>query len=340
LNELKPILGITMGDPAGIGAEIVLKALSQREIHQISKPIVIGDAGVMRANLKVAGVDAEILAMAAVKQARFDMGRINVLDLKNIDLASLKVGQVQKTAGKAAVEYVLTAIEMALRGEIDAIVTAPLNKQAMNEAGYSYAGHTEILAERTGTKQYAMMLVAKSLRVVHVTTHVSLREACDLISTERVAKTIGLTVSAMKNLGFENPRLAVAGVNPHAGEGGIFGREEIEEITPAIKWAKGQGYLVEGPIPPDTVFMRAMKGEFDAVVAMYHDQGHIPVKLLGFGEGVNLTLGLPIIRTSVDHGTAFDIAGKGAADPQSLIEAIRLAAEMAARHAKKAKKPR
>jgi len=338
LSESKPVLGITIGDPAGIGPEIVLKALSKREIHQISKPIVIGDAGVMRANLKVAGADAEILATTAVSQARFDFGRINVLDLKNVNLTSLKIGQVQKIAGKAAVEYVLKAIEMALRGEIDAIVTAPLNKQAMNEAGYSYAGHTEILAEQTGTKQYAMMLVAKSLRVVHVTTHVSLKEACGMISTERVVKTIGLTASAMRSLDFENPRIAVAGLNPHAGEGGIFGREEIEEITPAIDWAKGRGYLVEGPISPDTVFMRAAKGEFDAVVAMYHDQGHIPVKVLGFGEGVNLTLGLPIIRTSVDHGTAFDIAGKGVADPKSLIEAIRLAAEMATRRAKKAKR--
>jgi 4-hydroxythreonine-4-phosphate dehydrogenase len=227
---------------------------------------------------------------------------------------------------------------MALKGEIDAIVTAPLNKQAMNEAGYSYAGHTEILAEKTGTKQYAMMLVAKSLRVVHVTTHVSLREACDLITTERVAKTIDLTVRAMRSLGFENPRIAVAGLNPHAGESGIFGREEIEEITPAVEWAKDQGFHTAGPISPDTVFMRAAKGDFDAVVAMYHDQGHIPIKLLGFGEGVNLTLGLPIIRTSVDHGTAFDIAGKGVADPQSLVEAIRLAAEMAVRRARTMKK--
>lgn len=329
--DSRPTIGITMGDAAGIGPEIIDKALSKKEIYKISRPIVIGDASVLSDALKVAKVKVKIQPVAGPSSARFEFGTIEVIDLKNIRLSELKMGQVQAMAGKASVEYVQKAVELALRGEIDAMVTAPLNKEAMNISGYDYAGHTEILADLTKTKDYAMMLVAGKLRVVHVTTHVSMKQACSLIKKERVLTVIRLTHQVVQRLGTEKPKIAVAGFNPHAGESGMFGDEEIREITPAIEDARKSGMDVLGPMPPDTVFLRASKGEFDAVVAMYHDQGHIPVKMLGFESGVNVTIGLPIIRTSVDHGTAYRRAGLrlGTGDPTSLEEAIKLAVQMA-----------
>lgn len=329
--DSRPTIGITMGDAAGIGPEIIDKALSKKEIYKISRPIVIGDASVLSDALKVAKVKVKIQTVAGPSSARFEFGTIEVIDLKNIRLSELKMGQVQAMAGKASVEYVQKAVELTLRGEIDAMVTAPLNKEAMNMSGYDYAGHTEILADLTKTKDYAMMLVAGKLRVVHVTTHVSMRQACSLIKKERVLTVIRLTHQVVQRLGTEKPKIAVAGFNPHAGESGMFGDEEIREITPAIEDARKSGMDVLGPMPPDTVFLRASKGEFDAVVAMYHDQGHIPVKMLGFESGVNVTIGLPIIRTSVDHGTAYRRAGLrlGTGDPTSLEEAIKLAVQMA-----------
>ena len=331
----KPILGITMGDAAGVGPEIIVMALSQEEIRGICNPLVIGDAATMEAAVEIAGSLNKVRALKEVSEARFEEGLIEVLDLANIDLIKLTRGRVSPMAGKAAYGYVRSAIELALAEEIDAIVTAPLNKEALNAAGYHYAGHTEILADLCEAKDVTMMLVAGELRVSHVTTHVSMREACDLVKKERILKVIELTDGALKRMGIERPGIAVAGLNPHASDGGLFGREEIEEIEPAVEEAKRLGFYVTGPIPPDTVFYRAIKGseigrsQFDAVVAMYHDQGHIPIKLLGFFDGVNVTLGLPIIRTSVDHGTAFGKAGKGTANPASLIEAIKLGAKMA-----------
>jgi len=330
-KEVRPIIGITMGDAAGIGPEIIDKALSKKEIYEITCPIVIGDASVLEDALKVAKVQIKIQPVKNPSSARFEHGVVEVIDLKNICLSELKMGQVQAMAGKASVEYVKKAVEMAQRGEIDAIVTAPLNKEAINLGGYDYAGHTEILADLTKTKDYAMMLLAGKLRVVHVTTHVSMIQACSLIRKERVLTTIRLTHDAMLKLGLQDPKIAVAGLNPHAGEGGMFGDEEIKQIYPAIEEAKRAGMNVVGPMPPDTVFLRASKGEYDAVVAMYHDQGHIPLKMLGFETGVNVTIGLPVIRTSVDHGTAYRRAGLrlGTGDPTSLEEAIRLAVQMA-----------
>jgi len=335
-GEFRPIIGITMGDAAGIGPEIINKALSKEEFYRIARPLVIGDAAVLTDALKVAKVDVKIRPVDSPSSAKFEKGTIDVIDLKNINISELKMGQVQAMAGKAAVEYVKKAVEMALRGEIDAIVTAPLNKEAMNLAGYNYAGHTEILADLTRTKDYAMMLVAGKLRVVHVTTHMSMLQACASIKKERVLTTIKLTYEAVQRLGIPNPKIAVAGLNPHAGEGGLFGDEELKEISPAIEEARRMGVDAIGPMPPDTVFLRASRGEYDAVVAMYHDQGHIPVKMLGFESGVNVTIGLPIVRTSVDHGTAYRRAGLrlGTGDPTSLEEAIRLAVQMV-----KAKKP-
>lgn len=328
--DYRPIIGITMGDAAGIGPEIIDKALAKDEIYLISRPIVIGDASVLSDALKVAKVQVKIQPVTGSSSAKFEAGTIEVIDLKNISLPELKMGQVQAMAGKASVEYVQKAVELALRGEIDAIVTAPLNKEAMNLGGYDYAGHTEILADLTKTKDYAMMLVAGKLKVVHVTTHVSMRQACSMIKKERVLTVIRLTHEVAQRLGTERPKIAVAGLNAHAGESGMFGDEEIKEIIPAIDSAKRSGMDVVGPMPPDTVFLRASKGEFDAVVAMYHDQGHIPVKMLGFESGVNVTIGLPIIRTSVDHGTAYRRAGLrlGTGDPTSLEEAIKLAVQM------------
>jgi len=330
-KSIKPILGITMGDAAGVGPEIIDKALAKEEFYNIARPIVIGDASVIEDALKVAKVKVDINSVKDISEAKYEHGTIEVIDLKNIQLSELKMGQVQAMAGKASVKYVEKVVEMALENKIDAIVTAPLNKEAMNLAGYDYAGHTEILAHLTKTKDYAMMLVAGQLRVIHVTTHVSMRDACELIKKERVLTTIRLTDEVTKKMGVEAPKIAVSGFNPHAGESGLFGNEEIEEITPAIESAKKNNMNVIVPMPPDTVFLRASRGEYDAVVAMYHDQGHIPVKMLGFESGINVTIGLPIIRTSVDHGTAYRRAGLrlGTGDPTSLEEAMKLAVQMA-----------
>lgn len=319
-----------MGDAAGVGPEIIDKALAKKEFYNIARPIVIGDASVIEDALKVAKVKVDINSVKDVSEAKYEHGTIEVIDLKNIRLSELKMGQVQAMAGEASVKYVEKAVEMALENKIDAIVTAPLNKEAMNLAGYDYAGHTEILAHLTKTKDYAMMLVAGHLRVIHVTTHVSMRDACELIKKDRVLTTIRLTNEVTKKMGVKAPKIAISGFNPHAGESGLFGNEEIKEITPAIESAKKNNMNVIGPMPPDTVFLRASRGEYDAVVAMYHDQGHIPVKMLGFESGINVTIGLPIIRTSVDHGTAYRRAGLrlGTGDPTSLEEAMKLAVQM------------
>jgi 4-hydroxythreonine-4-phosphate dehydrogenase len=268
------------------------------------------------------------------------VGTIDVLDLKNIDGASIVHKKVSANTGRASFEYVKRVIEMALAKEIDATVTGPINKEAINTAGFHYAGHTEIYADLTSTKEYAMMLMHENFRVIHVSTHVSLREAIDRVKQERIYKVIKLAQNTLQHLGLRNPKIAVAGLNPHAGENGMFGREEIEEIQPAIQQALQEGLTVEGPIPPDTVFSKMAGGQYDIVVVMYHDQGHIPTKLKGFQydektntwgsmSGVNITCGLPIIRVSVDHGTAFGKAGEGRANPESMIQAIEIAAQLA-----------
>ena len=328
-SYVKPIIGITMGDAAGVGPEVIVKALSQREIYEICRPIVIGDADVMIKALEIAKVQLKVNSVKEVLEAKFEYGSIDVLDMENIFVDKLELGKVQAISGKASIEYIEKAVELALQGKIHAIATASINKQAIHEAGSKFPGHTEMLAHLTGTKEVTMMLVAEKLRAFHVTIHESLKHAVELIKKEKVLKTIKLAHKALQGLGIEKPKIAVAGLNPHASDGGIFGTEETEEIAPAIQSAKEMGIDAVGPIPPDSVFLRAKEGEFDGVVAMYHDQGHIPVKLLGFMIGVNVTIGLPIIRTSVDHGTAFEIAGKGIANPRSMIETIKLAAQMA-----------
>jgi 4-hydroxythreonine-4-phosphate dehydrogenase len=318
-----------MGDPAGIGPEIILKALAQEAVYRQAIPLVIGDGAILGRAKGYVGMAVPIRRIESPGGVIGRFGAVQVLDLKNVDPDQCPPGVLSAAAGRAAVEYVWKAIDLAQAGELDAVVTAPLNKEAMHLAGYSFAGHTEIFAERTGTRKYALMLVAGRFRVLHVSTHVSLREACDRVKKERVLQVVRLAHDVGGAWDLRRPRIAVAGLNPHAGEQGLFGREEQEEIGPAVQAARTEGIDVSGPFPPDTLFYRASRGEFDFIVAMYHDQGHIPLKLRSFDRGVNVTVGLPIIRTSVDHGTAFDIAGKGTASPRSLLEAIRVAIRMA-----------
>jgi len=330
LRKEVPIIGITMGDAAGIGPEIVDKALSLEELHTICRPIVIGDARVLSEAQKVAKTHLEIKSILNMSDASFSPTVMNVIDLANVELSALKLGQPQAMAGQASFEYIKKAVELALEGEIQAIATAPISKEALNMAGIRYPGHTEILADLTHSQNYAMMFVAGTLRVILVTIHMSLRDAIELIKTEKVLATIKLANEFMKRFGFAKPRIVVAGLNPHAGEAGMFGTEDIKEIAPAVEAAKAMGIDVVGPLPADTIFYRANKNEFDIVVAMYHDQGCIPIKLIGFESGVNITVGLPIIRTSPDHGTAYGRAGRrlGTGDPTSLVEAIKIASRL------------
>jgi 4-phospho-D-threonate 3-dehydrogenase / 4-phospho-D-erythronate 3-dehydrogenase len=326
-----PILGVTMGDPSGSGPEIVIKALAMPEVRESCRPIVIGDGATMRQAARIVGGEAQIRAIERVADASHDCAIIEVLDLHNVELAALEYGKVQATSGEAAYQCVEKAVGLAIAGETAAVVTSAINKESLNLAGHHFAGHTEILASLCAVKSVCMLLVAGSFRVSHISTHCSLREAIERVKRPRIVDVIRLTDDAVRRLGISRPRLAVAGLNPHSGEGGLFGDEEIMEITPAIEAARAEGFDVAGPIPPDTVFFRMTEGQYDAVVAMYHDQGHIPTKVLAFDTGVNVTLGLPIIRTSVDHGTAFDKAGKGTARPDSMVAALALAARMASR---------
>ncbi|MHB1004419.1 MAG: 4-hydroxythreonine-4-phosphate dehydrogenase PdxA [Chloroflexota bacterium] len=327
--ENRPLLAITIGDPAGVGPEITVKALAWAEAYRLCRPVVIGDAGVLRQALKICDKNLKLNVIDKPADGLYQLGTIDLIDLKNIDIAKLEYGKVDPMCGRAAVDYVRYGIRLSMKGEADGIVTAPLNKESMNLGGYHYAGHTEILGEETGTRDFAMMLVAGDLRIVHVSTHVSLHQAIERCKKERVLATIRLAHNATQELGVEHPRVAVSGLNPHAGEGRLFGDEDADEIAPAIEAARAEGIDASGPWPPDTVFWRALKGRFDVVVAQYHDQGHIAAKVAAFETGVNTTLGLPIIRTSVDHGTFFRQAGYGTANEESLICAIRVAHKQA-----------
>lgn len=338
-REERPVVAITMGDPAGNGPELCVKALSDAALYDRCRPLVVGDAGVIdRARGYVSHPEIRVNAVSEVSDARFFPGVIDVLDLALVpDAAALQLGRVSAEAGWAAFESVRTTIELALAGEVDATVTNALNKEALNLAlgprDMHFDGHTEIYAHYTHTASYAMMLCHHDFRVAHVSTHCSLREACERVRTPRVLEVIRLAWRACRDLGIERPRVAVAGLNPHAGENGLFGTEEIEEIIPAIETARSEGIDARGPLPPDSVFPEMNGGWYDIVVCMYHDQGHIPTKMLGFRfdrergawdavEGVNVTLGLPIIRTSVDHGTGFALAGTGKSSERSLVNAI------------------
>lgn len=324
----RPLLAITMGDPAGTGPEILTLALATDDIRQVCRPVVVGDTATMKEAVRITGQSIEIRPIADVSQARFEAGVVEVLDLGNVDLGQLTRGRVDEMCGQAAYEYIEAATRMALDGAVDAVVTSAINKEALNRAGHHFDGHTGLLAHLCGVKDVTMMLVAETLRVAHVSTHVALRDAIDRVRPERILKVLDLARDGIRKLGVDEPRLAVAGLNPHAGEGGLFGDEEAEHIVPAIEEARRRGFDVSGPHPGDTVFFRTLQGEFDGAVAMYHDQGHVAAKMLGIWLGVNVTLGLPIIRTSVEHGTSFDKAGQGTADPRSMNAALKLASAM------------
>ena len=325
----RPIVGITMGDAPGIGPEVTMKALGDAEMYALCRPVVIGDARLLERANRIVHADLAINRVQHPSESRFEFGTVDCVDLDLLP-ADLPFGEISAAAGDAAFRFVERAIQLAQSGEIDAICTAPLNKEALHKGGHVFPGHTEILAELTGTQDFAMMLTAKNLRVIHVTTHIGLIDAVNSITPERVYRVIKLADTTLRKAGFARPKIAVCGINPHAGEHGLFGHGEDEEkVQPGVERARAEGMDAQGPLPADTVFFRAGRGDFDAVVAMYHDQGHAPVKVLGLEAGVNITVGLPIIRTSVDHGTAFDIAGQGVADPDSMKEAIRQAALLA-----------
>ncbi|MDQ0428940.1 4-hydroxythreonine-4-phosphate dehydrogenase [Planomicrobium stackebrandtii] len=329
MSTHKPVIGITMGDAAGVGPEIILKSFEHDIVHDTSRSFVIGDAAILERAKNFTGSTKTINRIKHPSEAGFDKEAIDCLDL-NLLPADLQIGEVSAAAGDAAFQYLSKAISLANNGDIDAICTAPLNKEALQKGGHMYPGHTEILADLTGTKDYSMMLSAPNLKVIHVTTHVGIIDAIRMINPERVLYVIQLAHDTLTKAGIQNPKIAVCGINPHAGENGLFGNgEEEEKIIPAVEQAIARGIDVQGPLPADTLFFRTVRGDFDIVVAMYHDQGHAPVKVLGLEAGVNITVGLPIIRTSVDHGTAFDIAGTGIADEQSLVEALRQAVELA-----------
>jgi 4-hydroxythreonine-4-phosphate dehydrogenase len=335
----KPIIAITMGDPASIGPEIAVKALLEEKIHTICKPLLVGDAKIFDQIIALLKLNATVNAIDKVADAKFQQGVIDVLDLNNVDIDKLVFGEISAMCGEASFQSVKKVIELALAKKVDATVTGPINKKSINEAGHHFAGHTEIYAHFTNTKKYAMLLVEENMKVIHVSTHVSLRQACDLVKKDRILEVIDLLQNGMKQLGETNLKIGVAGLNPHAGDSGLFGTEDDMEILPAVEEAKRLGYDVEGPVPPDTLFAKASTGAYGGVVAMYHDQGHIPFKLAGFKwnaakkmmdsvKGVNITMGLPIIRTSVDHGTAFEIAGKGIASADAMILAIESAVQL------------
>lgn len=333
-------LAITMGDPAGIGGEIVVKALSHIDIYKECIPIVVGDRAVLEDALQFCDLPLELEEITHPEEAQGKFGKIDFIDLKLLKLGEWEYKKNSAACGKASFEYILHAIDLAMKGQVKAVVTAPINKKSLRMADIPYDGHTEIFAKYTGTEKFAMLLASKYLHVIHVSTHCSLREACDRVKKDRVYEVIRLADRGMRELGYANPKIVVAGLNPHSSENGLFGNEEDTEILPAIELARKNGIQVDGPEPPDTVFVKCQAGQYDIVVAMYHDQGHIPLKLSGFKfdllsnkyesvSGINCTIGLPIVRTSVDHGTAFGKAGEGRANEESLREAIFAGVRMA-----------
>ena len=327
----RPLMGITMGDPGGIGAEVILKALGREESYRVCRPLVIGHPNILNRDMAMAGVQLDMRLVDRPENGAFEFGCVDVCCPLEVNLDRIAICEVRAEAGKAATEWVIHAVELAIANRIDGIVTAPLNKEAMNLAGYAYAGHTELLAEHSGAGRAYLMLASDRLSVSHVTGHIPLHEVPDRLTSERICDVIRLTRDALIGLGASDPRLAVCGLNPHAGENGLFGREDAEIIRPAVERALSNGWRVDGPLPADTTFLKVYNRIYDGVVAMYHDQGHVPAKLVAFDEAVNITLGLPIVRTSVDHGTAYDIAGKGIARAANMMQAIRVGSKLAAR---------
>ena len=330
----RPVLAATMGDPAGIGPEITVRALLSPEVRAASRSFAIGDARVLERALAACGLTARLHHITKPAELADRDGVIDVLHVDCADPAALRMGEVQPLGGQAAYAVIRRSIELAMDGSVDGVVTAPINKESLQAAKIPFIGHTEMFAEHTGAREEMTMFTISGLKIFFLTRHVSLIEACRQMTQDRVAKGIDKCVKALRQLGLERPHLAVAALNPHGGEDGLFGREEIEAIKPAIAAARAQGMHVSGPVPADSVFHLAKIGRYDAVLSLYHDQGHIAAKMLDFERTVSVTLGLPILRTSVDHGTAFDIAGTGKASAVSMIEAIKVAAEYAVRGVK------
>ena len=328
----RPLILVTMGDPAGIGSEVVAKALADAQVSRECSPVVVGSVAPLRQAIEVTGLALDVFEVASLEEAHPRAGAVCVLETGKLDATQVQVGRVSAEAGRAAMEYVLRAAELVHRGVAAAMVTAPINKEACNLAGYTDIGHQEVLQRVSGAAEVATMLVSGGLRVVHLTTHRSLRLACEAVTRAHVLSKLRLTQRCFQEWGFPRPRIGVAALNPHGGEEGLLGDEEIREIAPAVADARELGIQAVGPVPADSVFTQAINGLYDVVLAMYHDQGHIAIKVHGFERSVSVNLGLPFIRTSVDHGTAFDIAGKGVASAQSMVEAIRLAVALSTRH--------
>ena len=333
MKNKKIRIAITMGDPAGIGAEIIVKALSHVEVYQECIPVVIGDYEALAEAIEFCHLPLELNEIHDITESKGEFGRVDFVNLRHLKKGSWKYKENNALCGEASFQYVILGIKEAMANKVQAVITAPISKESLNMAGHAYSGHTEIFAEYTGTKDFAMLLASKTLRVIHVSTHCSLREACDRVKKERVLNVIRLAQEGMKQLGYTSPKIGVSGLNPHCSENGLFGKEEEQEILPAIEEARKMGIDVTGPEPPDTVFVKCQAGQYDIVVAMYHDQGHIPLKLKGFEydlqkdqykavSGINCTIGLPIVRTSVDHGTAFGKAGEGRANEERMLDAI------------------
>jgi 4-hydroxythreonine-4-phosphate dehydrogenase len=327
----RPVIGIPLGDPAGIGPEIVVKALRDRNIYERCKPVVIGDKNVAAQALGFCSLNSNINVISLPAAGVFENGTIDLVDLNNVDINQLKIGEVQALGGKAAFEYIKRSVEMALSGSVDAIATTPINKESLKAANVPFIGHTEILAGLTGTKDPLTMFEVNNMRVFFLSRHVSLRKACDMITKERILDYIERCTKALERLGITEGTMAVAGLNPHSGEHGLFGDEEVKEVAPAVREAQARGFKVVGPVSADSVFHLALQGRYNSVLSLYHDQGHIATKTLDFERTIAITNGLPFLRTSVDHGTAFDIAGTGVASEVSMAEAILLAAKYSLR---------
>ena len=339
MTQKKPIIGITMGDPAGVGPEIAVKTIIMPELEDKCHMVIVGNSKVIQKEINKYAGGKNTIVVDDIEKCRFMPENINIFEIDVEGVEKVVYGEISPVAGTAAFLSIKKVIELALENKIDATVTGPIHKKSINEAGFHFAGQTEIYAHYTHTKSYAMLLASEKLKVIHVTTHVPLRVACETLTEENILDKIHLLNNSLKDIGIENPRIGVAGLNPHAGDEGLFGDEDSNYIAPAVKKARTQGIIVDGPVPADTLFPKAISGNYDGCVVMYHDQGHIPFKLLGFTwnkndgkmesvSGVNITLGLPIIRVSVDHGTAFDIAGKGIASNLAMVEAIEYAIKM------------
>lgn len=344
--EQRMRIAITMGDPAGVGPEIIVKALNHAEIYRKCIPVVIGDYAALADAIRFCHLSLKLREIPDTAEAAGEFGGVEFINLKKIRPGGWEYKKNSAVCGEASFQYVIYGIKQAMKGKVQAVVTAPINKESIHMAGYPYSGHTEIFADYTDTKDFAMLLASKTLHVIHVSTHCSLKEACDRVKKDRVLKVIRLAQEGMRQMGYRNPRIGVAGLNPHCSENGLFGMEEKQEIIPAIEEARKEGIDVMGPESPDTVFVKCQAGQYDIIVAMYHDQGHIPLKLSGFKydlqkdryesvSGINCTIGLPIVRTSVDHGTAFGKAGEGRANEESMLDAITAGVEMAKNRGKK-----